>query len=92
MRRNDTSAYHLLLESLAELMTVQDGFDIPKIFSVMTELCKLLRVSKGVTSFYESLDREAHREGEDFVCYDSGGPHRLVSFLRMVTPSQMVVT
>ncbi len=59
-------------ERLVELMTSLDAFDVPAIFSTLAELCKELRVSKGVTTFYPSPAHEQRGEGEPFVCYDSG--------------------
>lgn len=79
-------------ERLTELMTSLDGFDIPAIFSTLADLCILLRVSKGITTFYASAAHELRGEGEPFVCYDSGENHVLVSSMRIVTPAEMVIT
>jgi len=79
-------------ERLTELMTSLDEFDIPAIFSTLAELCKELRVSKGVTTFYPSPVYEQRGEGEPFVCYDSGENHVLVSSKRLVTRAQTAIT
>ena len=83
--------YYSLLERLTSLMACLEEFDIPAIFSTLSELCKLLRVSKGVTTFYESPDKEAQGNGESFVCFDSGEKHTLVSHMRLITPAGNVV-
>lgn len=46
--------YHVLMDQLIDQMVTDGSFDIPRIYSVMGELCKLLRVSKGVTSFFKT--------------------------------------
>ena len=83
--------YYPLFERLTSLMASLDEFDIPAIFSTLADLCKLLHVSKGVTTFYESPEKEQQGEGEPFVCYDSGEEHRLVSHLRFTTPAGNIV-
>jgi len=79
-------------ERFAELMTSSDDFDIPAIFSTLAELCRVLRVSKGVTTFYPSPAHEQRGEGEVFVCYDSEEKHVHVSSQRLVTPAQIIIT
>ena len=79
-------------ERLTELMTSLDAFDIPAILSTLAELCRELRVSKGITTFYPSPAHEQRGEGEPFVCYDSGEKHVLVSSKRLVTRAQTVIT
>lgn len=82
--------YYELFEKLTVLMTDMDGFDVPGIMAVLAELCKLLRISKGVTAFYQSPEKEEKGEGEIFVCYDSGEKHRLLSRKRVVTPAYII--
>ncbi len=84
--------YYSLLEQLTDLMTSLDEFDVPAIFAALRELCKLLRISKGVTTYYENDRMEAEGNGAEFVCYDSGERHRLVSSMRRMTLAQAVVT
>ena len=84
--------YYALLEELVHAMTEQDRFDLQRIMRILAELCVLLRVSRGVTVFYETPADEARGEGEVFVCYDSGEESRPVSVKRTVSPTQMVVT
>ena len=84
--------YLSLFERFAELMTSSDDFDIPAIFSTLAELCRVLRVSKGVTTFDPSPAHEQRGEGEVFVCYDSEEKHVHVSSQRLVTPAQIIIT
>ena len=79
------------MERLIELMTSLEEFDTPEIMATLSELCGLLRISKGVTKFYASPMYEKRDEGEAFICYDTGEKHVLVSSLRVVTPAQMVI-
>ena len=88
MERTD---YLSSFERLVSLMTSLREFDIPAIFSTLAQLCKMLRVSKGVTTFYDSPEKEWCGIGEPFVCYDSGEKHVLVSHLRFVTPTENVI-
>ena len=83
--------YYTLLERLTSLMASLEEFDIPAIFSTLAELCKILRVSKGVTTFYENPEEERRGTGESFVCFDSGEKHILVSHLRLATPAGNIV-
>ena len=50
----DCRAYHDAFEHLVSLMTALDEFDIPDILSTLAELCKMLRISKGITYFYDN--------------------------------------
>lgn len=84
--------YLSAFERLVELMTSLDSFDIPAIFSTLVDLCRILRISKGVTTFYASPAHEHRGEGEPFVCYDSGENHVLISSMRIVTPAEMIIT
>lgn len=82
--------YHALFERLTDLMTSLDGFDVPGIFDVLAEMCRILGISKGVTTFYQDAERERAGDGEVFVCYDSGEKHKKVSSIRAVTPAKTV--
>ena len=72
-------------------MTSSDAFDLKKIFDVLGQLCVALRVSKGVTTFYDSPAHEKLGEGETFVCYDDGAQSRLAVAKRSVNPTGLVV-
>ena len=83
--------YFAEFERLTELMTSLDEFNIQEIFATLAKICIALRISKGVTSFYQSPEHEALGDGEHFVCYDSGEEHVLVNSIRLVTPAHIVI-
>ena len=83
--------YYTLFEQLTDQMTNLEAFDVPGIFATLAEICRILRVSKGVTTYYRSPHMEQLGKGEDFVCYDNGAEHVLVSPMRIVTPAQVVI-
>ncbi len=80
-----------LLEKLTDLMSKLDGFDTPAILRTLAEMCKILRVSKGVTTFYQNTKHEALGDGEALVCYDNGEKHVLASKARVVVPTGMII-
>ena len=80
-----------LLEKLTDLMSKLDGFDTPAILRTLAEMCKILRVSKGVTTFYQNTKHEARGDGEALVCYDNGEKHVLASKARVVVPTGMII-
>ncbi len=82
--------YYFELEKLITAMTDTEGFDISRINSALAGLCKLFRVSRGVTEFYKSLSHEKSGRGEVFVCYDSGEGGKEVMGRRIVTKSMTV--
>ena len=83
--------YASRFEELTDLINSLDGFDIPAIYAALAELCKLLRVSKVVTTFYASTADEGREQGDSFVCYDSGETHVPVSSMRFETPLHSVI-
>ena len=85
-------AYHHWMEQLIQAITRLPDFDLQEVFSALTELCKLFRVCKGVTRFYDSEAKEAQGDGESFVCYDSGEAGGPAVVKRLVTAAGTVVT
>ena len=55
--------YYELLEQLLTTMNDTDDFTLDKLNVSLAELCKLFRVSKGVTEFYKSTSNEKSRRG-----------------------------
>lgn len=82
--------YYVLLEQLLQHMTSFEEFNLEKVNSSLEGLCKVLRVSKGVTRFYDSLRAEKLDQGEVFVCYDSGEEEASSASLRLVTEANTV--
>ena len=79
-------------EKLTDLMTNLEEFDLPAIYDVLGRLCKSLRVSKGVTTYFADAEHEHKGDGEAFVCYDSGEKHSLIASRRLASPTGMVIT
>lgn len=90
MDKEKLISYYEHMEKLIETMTKTDGFRIADINGALSGLCKLFRISKGVTEFYSSLRHEKSGKGEVFVCYDDGKPCRAVMDKRIVTKSMTV--
>ena len=81
--------YSELMDQLVDLMTVTGTFDLRRIYAVLTELSRILRASKGITSFYKTPEHERLGKGERYVCYDSGEPSHLVLREQTVTATGM---
>ena len=64
--------YYILLEKLTREMVSPEQIRVEAIYEDLQELCKMLRVSKGVTTFYNSLALERRGEGESYTPYDNG--------------------
>ena len=90
MNREKITEYYTLLEDLLDTMTDPGGFSLEDINRSLSGLCKLLRVSKGVTEFYNSVEHEKAGRGEVFVCYDSGEKSHEVLSRRILTRSMTV--
>ena len=84
--------YYSWLEQLVHAFTRLPEIDLQEIYYALTELCKLFRVCKGVTCFYDNEEKEARKEGETFVCYDSGDAGVPIIIKRLVTGAKTVVT
>ena len=85
-------SYYCWLEQLVHAITRLPEIDLQEVFSALTELCKLFRVCKGVTCFYDNEQKEAEKDGEVFVCYDSGEAGAPMIVKRLVTAANTVVT
>ncbi|MBR5108803.1 MAG: EAL domain-containing protein [Clostridia bacterium] len=85
-------SYYYWLEQFVHAITRLPEIDLKQVFSALTELCKLFRVCKGVTCFYDNEQKEAEKDGEVFVCYDSGEAGAPVLVKRLVTAANTVVT
>ena len=64
--------YYPYLERLTREMVSPDQICVETVYEDLRELCKMLRVSKGVTTFYSSLAQERRGEGDIYVPYDNG--------------------
>lgn len=82
--------YYELLEQLIAVTRDTDNFSIERINEPLAGLCRLFRVSKGVTEFYKSANHEKSGRGEVFVCYDSGEGGSEIMGRRIVDESMAV--
>lgn len=64
--------YYPYLERLTREMVSPDQICVETVYEDLRELCKMLRVSKGVTTFYSSLAQERRGEGDIYIPYDDG--------------------
>ncbi len=69
---NQDTRYYQLLEKLTRDMVSPEQIHVETVYEDIQELCRTLRVSKGVTSFYSSLVLERRGAGETYIPYDSG--------------------
>ncbi|MBR4201548.1 MAG: GGDEF domain-containing protein [Oscillospiraceae bacterium] len=92
MDTNQTMQFFQLLEELIIAMTEQRKNNIPQIFEVLTEICRLFGLSKGVTYFYENVNNERLGRGEEIVAFDTGEKHQLVKSVRILTNVMAVVS
>ncbi|MBP5363157.1 MAG: EAL domain-containing protein [Ruminococcus sp.] len=82
--------YYELLEKLIITTNDTENFSVEKINEPLAELCKLFRISKGVTEFYKSAAHEKSGRGDIFVCYDSGEGGKEIMGRRIVNESMAV--
>ena len=82
--------YYEYFQELIIAMTDLKDLDLPAVNQALTKLCKLFRISKGVTRFYDSLQHEELGKCEEIVCYDSGEDCKEVEKIRVVTPAMTV--
>ncbi|MBO7396218.1 MAG: EAL domain-containing protein [Ruminococcus sp.] len=90
MENDKLMRYYALLERLTGTMADSEHFTLDRLNDSLAGLCKLFRVSKGVTEFYKSASHEKSGRGEIFVCYDSGEGGSEVMGRRIVTKSMAV--
>ena len=64
---DQNTRYYILLEKLTREMVTPEQISVEAIYEDLQELCKLLRVSKGVTTFYNNLALERKGEGESVM-------------------------
>ena len=91
MNEERTSQYFAFLEELLGELTKQDDYDVDVICGILAKICKLFRICKGQTEFYQTIAREQMGHGEVRVCYDSGEECEPALIHRRVTPAKAVV-
>ncbi len=83
--------YYKLLEQFLKEMTAET-LDIKAVYAVLAELCKLYRISRGVTWFYDNPENEQLGIGDKFVCYDDGNASDNTLVTRYVTDVKTIST
>ncbi len=81
----------LLYERLTSALNQPGDADRAEVVAVLSELCELLRVCKGVTEFYKSPSDEKMGRGEVLCDVDYDGPCKIIWQKRVVTKSMAVV-
>ena len=69
---DQNARYHECLERLTREMVSTEQIRVEMVYADLQELCKMLRVAKGVTSFYNSIALERKGEGDTYIPYDTG--------------------
>lgn len=92
MTEEKNLCFHQNLEKLLRIMTDLDGFDRDSLDAVLTELCRMFRISKGTVRFFQGINHEMQDLGETYVCCGSGEGGSEVMNIRIVTSVNAVVT
>ena len=69
---DQSERYYQYLERLTREMVSPEQIRVETVYEDLRELCKMLRVSKGVTAFYSSLSHERKGQGDIYIPYDNG--------------------
>ena len=91
MNEKKTAIYNSLLKRMEESITSFGKFDREEFVGVLSEICELFGISKGVTEFYENLSAEKEGKGEILIDYDNGKGEKAVLSRRIVTPTMTVI-
>ena len=67
-----TLIYYQLFEKLINAMTSGARFNRQEFVDILSEICELFHIAKGVTEFYTSLSQEKAGQGEILIDYDNG--------------------
>ena len=84
--------YYILFEKLIRELTALEDFDLEAIYAVLGEMCRIFRVSKAVTQFFNSVKEEQLGRGETYVCYDDGKENSPAMVQRIVTEGGTVAS
>ncbi|MBP5262509.1 MAG: GGDEF domain-containing protein [Clostridiales bacterium] len=77
--------FYELYEQLMSVMTDVEQVDIGKIESILSEICVMFRLSKGVTRVYRNPQEEQAGTGETLCCFDTGKVGKEIIKFRVVT-------
>lgn len=91
MTKDHLESYFELLERFVSLTNDPVIIDREGIISVLTELCALFRIAKGVTEIYLSPEHEKSGEGEILCDCDDGRGEIEVMRVRIISRSMVVL-
>lgn len=91
MNEEKRAAYTVLFEKMIDSMTDPEHFDRQEFVGILTEICELFHIAKGVTEFYKSFSDEKDGKGEILVDYDNGRGDKAVISRRIVTRSKAII-
>ncbi|MBR1772033.1 MAG: EAL domain-containing protein [Lachnospiraceae bacterium] len=86
-----TLIYYQLFEKLINAMTSGAKFNRQEFVDILSEICELFHIAKGVTEFYTSLSQEKAGQGEILIDYDNGRGDKVVVRRRLVTNTMAVI-
>ena len=72
MDKSKEDKYYQLLERIADISSVTEGYSRELFMEPISEFCELFHITKAVTEFYENKRRAQKHEGEIQVDYDNG--------------------
>ena len=91
MTEEKTKKFYALFEEMVDQITQPEHFDRASFVNVLTRICELFHIAKGVTEFYPSLKNEQDHDGEILIDYDNGHGEVEVIRKRIVTRSRTVL-
>ncbi|MCR5674493.1 MAG: GGDEF domain-containing phosphodiesterase [Lachnospiraceae bacterium] len=91
MEQAGKEQFYTLFEQMIDVMTDPDHFTRERLVSVLTKICELFGVAKGVTEFYLNENLERKGEGEILVDYDNGKGEVVAIRRRIVSRTGAVI-
>ena len=91
MTKEQLESYYGLLERFVSLTNDPSILDRDSIVRVLSELCGIFRIAKGVTEIYLSPAHEKSGEGEILCDCDNGHGDVMAMRVRIVAPSMVVL-
>lgn len=91
MDEKKREAYNILFERMIDSMTDPEHFNREEFIGILTEICELFHVAKGVTEFYKSFSDEKDGKGEILIDYDNGKGEKVIISKRIVTKSKAII-
>ncbi|MCR5093817.1 MAG: GGDEF domain-containing phosphodiesterase, partial [Lachnospiraceae bacterium] len=80
-----------LFERMIDSMTDPEHFSRAAFVRILTEICELFHIAKGVTEFYKTPSHEREHDGEVLMDYDNGRGTKVLLRKRIITRSMAVI-